>query len=243
MDLGIVHQCGQLPGQSDRLGREIDVARVALVEHEVEHPHHRAHVAGLIDTGLPDRALGAADALGHGGLGHEVGLRDLTGREPTHGSEGQRHRRRRRQIRAGAEEVEPQRVVGARDVAGRRVGVDSPLSVAAGCVGPRHVEEGSPRHRDEPRRGVSRLVALPGGECPDERLLHRVLGRREVGSATDEDAQDLWDELPKFDVVGDHEPKLGGSAMKGRTSSHSWSGSPPAPGAADSSPASSIARS
>jgi len=36
---------------------------------------------------------------------------------------------------------------------------------------------------------------------------------------------------------------VGGAAMKGRTSSHSWIGSPPAPGAADSSPASSIARS
>ena len=32
-------------------------------------------------------------------------------------------------------------------------------------------------------------------ERPDERLLHRVLGRREVCTATDEDAQDLWDEL------------------------------------------------
>ena len=43
----------QLAGQSDRLGREVDVARVALVEDEVQHPHHRAHVAGAIDTGRP----------------------------------------------------------------------------------------------------------------------------------------------------------------------------------------------
>ncbi len=33
------------------------------------------------------------------------------------------------------------------------------------------------------------------GERPDERLLHGVLGRREVCTATDEDAQDPWDEL------------------------------------------------
>ena len=46
VDLGVVHQGSQLPGQSDRLGREIDVAGVALVEDEVQHPHHRAHVAG-----------------------------------------------------------------------------------------------------------------------------------------------------------------------------------------------------
>ena len=55
VDLGVVDQGSQLPGQSDRLGREIDVAGVALVEDEVQHPHHRAHVAGTIDTGPTDR--------------------------------------------------------------------------------------------------------------------------------------------------------------------------------------------
>ena len=42
--------------------------------------------------------------------------------------------------------------------------------------------------------GVGRHLVLPRGERPDERLLHGVLGRREVRSATDEDAQDPWDE-------------------------------------------------
>ena len=37
--------------------------------------------------------------------------------------------------------------------------------------------------------------SLPRGERPDERLLYGVLGRREVRTATDEDAQDPWDEL------------------------------------------------
>ncbi len=50
LHLGVVHQGGQLPGQANRLGREIDVAGVALVEDEVQHPHHRAHVARTIDT-------------------------------------------------------------------------------------------------------------------------------------------------------------------------------------------------
>jgi hypothetical protein len=36
---------------------------------------------------------------------------------------------------------------------------------------------------------------------------------------------------------------VGGAVRNGRTSSHSWIGFPPAPGAADSSPASSTARS
>ena len=135
LDLGVVHQGSQLPGQSDRLGREIDVAGVALVEDEVQHPHHGAQVAAAfdtaVDTGLADRALGAADALRHGGLGHEVGLRDLTGGQATDGSERQRHRRRRRQIGVGAQEVEAQGVVRARDRTGRRFGVEPDLSVAA----------------------------------------------------------------------------------------------------------------
>ena len=52
VDLGVVDQRGQLPGEADRLGGEVDVARVALVEHEVQHPHDRAHVAGPIEPGL-----------------------------------------------------------------------------------------------------------------------------------------------------------------------------------------------
>jgi hypothetical protein len=131
VDLGVVHQGSQLPGQSDRLGREIDVAGIALVEDEVQHPHHRAHVAGTIDTGPADRALGAADALRHGALGHEVGLSDLARGEATDGPKGQRHRRGRRQVGVRAQEVEAQRVVGARDGACRRFGVEPDLPVAA----------------------------------------------------------------------------------------------------------------
>ena len=52
VDLGVVHEGRELPGQPDRLGGEVDIARVALVEDEVQHPHHRAHVAWPIDPGL-----------------------------------------------------------------------------------------------------------------------------------------------------------------------------------------------
>jgi len=48
-----------------------------------------------------------------------------------------------------------------------------------------------------------RLV-FPCRECPDKRLLHRVLVRREVGTATDEDAQDLGDELAELDILRVH---------------------------------------
>jgi alkylation response protein AidB-like acyl-CoA dehydrogenase len=54
VDLGVVHQGRQVPGQSDRFGREVDVAGIALVEDEVEHTHHRAHFARTIDTGVLD---------------------------------------------------------------------------------------------------------------------------------------------------------------------------------------------
>ena len=93
LDLGEVHQRSELPREPDRLGGEVDVARVALVEDEVEHAHHGARVARVLEASSPDRALGAADALRHGALGHEVGLCDLTGRETAHGAEGQRDRR------------------------------------------------------------------------------------------------------------------------------------------------------
>jgi hypothetical protein len=42
----------QLPGEPDRLGGQVDIARVALVEHEVQHPHHRADVAGLVEPDI-----------------------------------------------------------------------------------------------------------------------------------------------------------------------------------------------
>ena len=137
VDLGVVDQRGQLAGQPNRLGGEVEVAGVPLVEDEVQHPHHRGHVAGAVDAGATDDALGAADALRHGGLGHEVGPGDLACGEATHGAQGQRNRRRRRQVRVGAQEVEVQRVVGARGRAGRRFGVESDLAVAAGGVRPR----------------------------------------------------------------------------------------------------------
>ncbi len=70
-----------------------------------------------------------------------------------------------------------------------------------------------------------------------------VLGGHEVGAATDEGCERSGDECAPLQVVHGHSVTLGGAARNGRSSSHSWIGSPPAPGAADSSPASSIARS
>src|SRR5690606_2803515 len=70
-------------------------------------------------------------------------------------------------------------------------------------------------------------------------------GRREVGSAADEDPEDVRREVPQQDLLHReaHSVIVGGCVRNGRSSSHSWIGSPPAPGAADSSPASARARS
>ena len=39
----------QLPGEPDRLGRQVDVTGIALVEHEIQHPQHRGEIAGLVE--------------------------------------------------------------------------------------------------------------------------------------------------------------------------------------------------
>ena len=79
----------------------------------------------------------------------------------------------------------------------------------------------------------------------DQGVLHGVLGRREIGSAADEDSEHARREAPEQGLIhrGGHSVMVGDAARNGRTSSHSWIGFPPAPGAADSSPASSMARS
>ena len=87
----------------------------------------------------------------------------------------------------------------------------------------------------------------PGLDGADQRLLHGVLCGREVRAAVDESPKDARDQIPQQPLVhrvgGHHSVMLVGELMNGRTSSHSWIGLPPAPGAADNSPASSTARS
>ena len=71
--------------------------------------------------------------------------------------------------------------------------------------------------------GSPRRVLRPGLHGGEQRLLDGVLGRREIGSATDEDTQDSGSELPQQLVVGllAHSVTVGGSVRNGRTSSHS----------------------
>src|SRR5262249_49783520 len=98
-------------------------------------------------------------------------------------------------------------------------------------LGPSGVEEPAPRDRDEPALRIARWIVRPALQRPDQRLLHGILGRREVGAAPDEDADRGRHELPQQRLV--HSVVTGAWLRNGRTSSHSWIGLPPAPGAAD----------
>ncbi len=82
------------------------------------------------------------------------------------------------------------------------LGAGDDLAPRARGVGAYDVEEAPPRGRDEPSLQVARrLVGTERAHRVEQRVLHGVLGRREVGSATDEDADHLRDDLPQGAVV------------------------------------------
>lgn len=191
----------ELPGEPDGLGREVDVAGVALVEDQVEDAQHGGDVAGLIEPHPGDGALGPADALRHGRLRHQVGLGDLAGGQPADGAQRERDRGRRRQRRVGAQEVELERVVHRRRGTGHWFLVDDVLAPAAGGVRPGRVEELAPGGGDQPPLRIPRRVGRPHADSLDQGVLYGVLGRREVGSAADEDAEHARREAPEQEVI------------------------------------------
>jgi hypothetical protein len=114
----------------------------------------------------------------------------------------------------GAQEVELERVVDRGRGPGRRLFVDEVLTPAAGGVRPGRVEEPAPGHGDQPALripdGVSPArakprawgrVGRPDADRLDERVLHGVLGRREVGPAADEDGEHARREAPEQGLV------------------------------------------
>jgi hypothetical protein len=48
-DLGLVGEGGELAGDPDRLGRQVDIPAVPLVEDQVEHPEHGPEIARLVE--------------------------------------------------------------------------------------------------------------------------------------------------------------------------------------------------
>ncbi|CRK51467.1 hypothetical protein RHCRD62_30131 [Rhodococcus sp. RD6.2] len=216
------HGC-ELTGQADRLGREIDFAGVALVEDQVEHTQHRGDVAGPVESHARDRPLGATDPLRHRRLRNQICLRDLAGRQATDRAQRQRDSGRRCQRRVRAQEVECERVVHRRHRAGRRLNLYDVLAPAPGRVRASGVQKSTPGHTDQPALRVARRVRGPHADRIDQRILHGILGRREVCSTSDEDPENLWREIPKQDLVHRkrHSVTVGGAVRKGRTSSHS----------------------
>ena len=110
----------------------------------------------------------------------------------------------------------------------RRLERNNVLAAAAGGLGADDVDRPALCHRDQPASRVLGHLRVPGAVRLEQRLLHGVLSRREVGAATDEDADHLRHERPQQGLVHDSaEP----SSMTLRTWSHSWMGLPSLPGA------------
>src|SRR5439155_13144521 len=99
----------------------------------------------------------------------------------------ERDGRARCQGRVRAQEVQLERVVHYLAGAGRGLALDAYLAVLSGGIGAGGVEELTPGHGDQPALGVPRRVVRPYAYGLDQGVLHGILGRREVGSATDEE--------------------------------------------------------
>ena len=100
------HQPIQKPSQFDRRLRQLvtyqDIARsgeVALIEDEIDHHESCIETTGELalrrnpkwNTSVSDLRLGPDQPLGHGLLGDEKRISDLTGGQPTQGSQSERH--------------------------------------------------------------------------------------------------------------------------------------------------------
>lgn len=94
-----------------------------------------------------------------------------------------------------------QRVVGGLGLTGWGLDLDSLLAIPPRHLGAVHVEELSPGHRDQPPLRIHRWTIRPGPGRLDERLLHGVLGCREVDSAMHEDADHCGSQLPQQQFV------------------------------------------
>ena len=121
-----------------------------------------------------------------------------------------------------AQEVQLERVIRHLARAGHGLALDEHLAVPSGGISAGGVEELPPGHGDQPALGIPRRVVRPYAQRLDQGVLHGILSRREVGSATDEDPDHSRCEGPQHGLVHlCHSVMVGGAARKGRTSSHS----------------------
>ena len=204
-DLAVV---GQLPSHladdADGLVGELDPKRVraagrdvALVEHQVQHLQHGAEPLCLFGLGHAEAGPGggdllfrAADALGHGRLGHEERAGDLRGAQPTDGPQRQRHLRWWGQRGVAAQEQQRQAVIGGSRIGdvGRRSqlrggfpGGCGRLAPAAGGVAAPLVGQPPRRDGDQPAARAVRHAALgPRDRGVEQGILHGILARVEM---------------------------------------------------------------
>ena len=90
----------------------------------------------------------------------------------------------------------------------RWLGRDPGLAGEPRTLRPVRVQELAPGGRDQPALRIRRWILGPRGQRPQQRVLYGVLGRREVGSATDEDTGDRGNQLPQQGLV--HSATVGG---------------------------------
>ena len=218
-DLGLVAGQRQLPGEADRFGGQVDPAGVALVEDQVQHAQHDRDVAGLRERLAADRPLRAADALRHRRLGNQERLGNLSGRQPADGAQRERDRRRRAQRRMAAQEQQQQRVVGRLGRSGLGLVTQHFLAPAPRRLGSPRVDQLAARDGEQPALRVIGPPVTPDPVRLQKRVLHRVLGGREVVPATDEDGEHL--RRQDADDLLVHSTAAGASPITGRTSIHS----------------------
>ena len=152
--------------------------------------------------------LGPADPLRHRRLRDEEPGRDLRSGEPGDGAEHERHLRGVAQGGMRAEHEHLERVVavgvglpfgGGRGEPAVRRRVRRVVHLAAGSrlTAPQLVDQPAGRHPDQPRPWiVGDAIGRPLSRSRHERLLHRVLARREVAAATQQGSEDVWRVLP-----------------------------------------------
>lgn len=101
----------------------------------------------------------------------------------------------------GTQKVELESVVHRGRGLTRRFFVELLLALRAGSIRSGRVEESPPGHRDQPALRIPRRVVRPDPDCLEQRILHGILGRREICSAADEDCEHARSEVPEQDVV------------------------------------------
>ena len=193
-----------------RLGLAAVVRGIPLVEQQVDHRGHDRETLRPLrrtrclegDAGIADARLGPRDALLHGGLAHQEGLRDLLHRQAADDAQRQRDLLRRRQLRMAADEQQPQDVVlvvlAVEPVGQRRLGIVEIrqhrlvrqfrlLRLPADLI-----HRGIAADQDQPGGGIARRAVLrPVLQRAQAGLLEGFLGRIEIPEVAQQRAHHL----------------------------------------------------